>query len=116
MLALRIVVPADIEDQMAHRIGGVIAIREDVVERLEASDGLVLPEGDEQIGKFVLWNFELPDRFGQGNKDGMFGAAVIAGIELALPLTEQFEWRSAVPNFISKIVGNPAVGVNIVAM
>ena len=89
LLALGIVIAAKVEHEMADGIRGVAAVGEDVVEGFETGDGLVLAEGDEEIGKFVLRDVELFDGLGQGDENGMARVAVVAGIEFGLPLIEQ---------------------------
>ncbi len=64
----------------------------------------------ERLGR----EFELADRLGQGDEDGMSGPAGIAGVQLALPLIEQLEGTRRVTGFVGQVVGPPAVGVNIV--
>ena len=62
LLALRITVPAEIEDQMSNRIRRVAAIAEQIFEGLITGDGLVLAKGTEQIGELVLGNIKFADR------------------------------------------------------
>ena len=76
---------------MAYGIGRVAAIGQEVVEGFEAGDGLVLAEGAEQIGEFVLRNFEFLNCFRQRYEDGMPRSSPIAGFEFRLPLVEQRE-------------------------
>ncbi len=59
LLALRVVIAAEIEDEMPDRIRRVAAVGEHIVEGFETGDGLVLAEGDQEIGKLVLGNFKL---------------------------------------------------------
>ena len=93
-----------------------MAIGEDVVEGLEARDGLILTEGCQQIGKFMLRDLELADGLRQGDEDWMFRCAFVAGIEFALPLVEKFEGCGGVADFVAEIVGDTAVGVDIEKM
>ncbi len=44
LLAFRIAVAAEIQDQVSHGIGGIAAVAEEIVERVVAGDGLVLAE------------------------------------------------------------------------
>ena len=98
---------------MAHGIGRIAAVGEDVVESLEASDGLVLAESDEEIGELVLGDFELPDGLGQGDKNGMARIAVVAGLEFGLPLVEQGQGGRRITDFVAEIVGDAAIGVDV---
>ena len=59
LLALGIAITAEVEHEMADGIGGVTTVGKHVGEGLEASDGLILAEGAEEIGEFVLGNVEL---------------------------------------------------------
>ena len=102
LLAFGIAISAEVEHEMADGIRGVVAIAEHVVECLETCDGLILAERDEQIGKFVLGDFELAHCFGQRDEDGMFRCAVVAGVEFALPLVEQFERGGGVADFVAQ--------------
>src|SRR3984957_13257575 len=98
---------------MANGIGRVVAIAEHVVESFEACDGLILPEGSEQIGEFVLRNVELAHSFSERNEDRMFRRTVVAGIEFGLPLIEKGKRGGGVSDFVTEIVGDAAVRVDV---
>ena len=116
LLALGIAISAEIEHEMADGIRGVVAIGQDVVEGFEARDGLILAEGDEQVGEFVLGNVELAHGFSQRHEYWMFRSAFVAGIEFVLPLIEEFERGRGVADFVAQIVGDAAVGVDVEEM
>ena len=116
LLALGVAVSAEVEHEMADGIRGVAAIGQDVVESFEAGDGLILAEGDEQVGEFVLGNVEKADGFRERDEDGMLRDAFVAGVEFALPLVEQFERGGGVADFVAQIVGDAAVGVDVEEM
>src|SRR5205085_6319137 len=107
LLALRITISAEIEHEMADRIGGVAAVSEQVVEGFVARDGLVLAEGGEQIGELMPRNVEFADGAGEGNKNGMARVAVVAGVEFGFPLIEQLQGGCGTSSFIAEIVGDP---------
>ena len=71
VLAFEIAISAKVEHEMADGIGGVAAVGQQIVESFEASDGLILAEGAEQVGKFVFGNIELANGFGESDEDGM---------------------------------------------
>ena len=116
LLALGVTVSAEVEHEMADGIGRVAAIGQDVVERFEARDGLILAEGAEQIGELVFGNVELADGFGQSYEHRMFGGAFVTGVEFALPLVQQFERGGNVADFVAQVVGDAAVGVDVEEM
>ncbi len=101
---------------MTDWVRGVFAVGQQVVERFEARDGLILAEGDEQVGELVLGNVELADGFGQGDEYRMFRRALVAGVELVLPLIEQFERGGGVADFVAQVVGDAAVGIDVKEM
>ena len=65
--------------------------RERMSQRGIALDGLVLAKGFEQIGERLLRNVFGANCFAQSDEDRMRRAAVIAGIEFALPPVEELE-------------------------
>ena len=97
LLALGIVIAAEVEHEMADGIRRIAAVGEDIVEGFEAGDGLVLAEGDQKIGEFVLGNFELSYRLGEGDEDRVARIALVAGIQFGLPFIEQGERRGGSP-------------------
>ena len=113
LLALGIVIAAQVEDEMPYGIRRVAAVGEHIVEGFETSDGLVLTEGNQQIGKLVFGNVKLLDGFGQGHKNRMARIALVAGIEFGLPFIEQGQSRGGVSYFVAQIVGDAAVGVDV---
>ena len=64
LLALGVAVSAEIEDQVADGIRGVMAVAEEIVESLVASDGLILAEGGQEIGESLFGNVEFADGSG----------------------------------------------------
>src|SRR5580698_2909913 len=98
---------------MADWIRRVAAVGEHVVECFEASDGLVLAEGAEQVGKFVLWDFELAHGFCERDENRVTRSSRVAGVEFGLPLIEERERGGGVADFVAEIVGNAAVGVDV---
>ena len=113
LLALGIVIAAEVEDEMSDGIRRIAAVGENVVESFEAGDGLVLAEGDEEIGKFVLRDVELVDSLGQGDENRMARIALVAGVEFGLPFIEQGQGGRGVADFVAQIVGDAAVGVDV---
>ena len=113
LLAFGVVIAAEIEDEMADRIGRVTAVGENIVKGFETGDGLVLAEGDEEIGEFVFRDGELVHRGSESNENGMAGHASIAGVEFDFPFVEQGERRGGIADFVAEIVGNTAVGVEV---
>src|SRR5579864_1881708 len=63
LLALGIAVSAEIKYEMSNGISRVAAIAKNIVEGVEARDGLILTEGNQEIRKLMLGNVELPYRF-----------------------------------------------------
>src|ERR1019366_4989711 len=98
---------------MAYGVRRIAAVGEDMVEGFETGDGLVLAEGDEEIGEFVLGNGELFHGLCQRDENGMARVAVVAGIEFSLPLIEQGERCSRFSNFVAEVVGDAAIGVDV---
>src|SRR5215469_6124879 len=101
---------------MTDRVRRIMAVREDVVKGLQTRDCLVLPKGNQEIGEFVLGNVEVAHGLSQSHEHRMLRSAFIAGVELALPLVEEGKGSDGVPDFVSEIVGNAAIGVNIEEM
>src|SRR5689334_16955485 len=91
LLSLCVAISAEIENEVAYRIGRVVAVSENVVEGCEASDGLILAEGGQKIRKLMLRDIEFTDRFSQRDEYGMFRRSVIARLEFTLPLVEEFQ-------------------------
>src|SRR5579871_3988079 len=114
MLALGILVSAEIKHKMAHRICRVLAVSKHIVEGLEAGDSLILTKGDQQIGKFMLRNFKLAHRFCQRDKYRMLWRSLVTGVKFTLPLIEKFERGGCIADFIAEIVRDPAVRVHVV--
>src|SRR5262249_15959714 len=50
-LTLAIAVPAKIQYEPANRVCGIFAVCDDIVPGRVPQDGLILPEGDQQVGK-----------------------------------------------------------------
>ena len=98
---------------MADGIGRIAAIGQDVLESLEAADTLVLAESDEEIGELMFRDGKFSYCFGEGNEDGMARDAVVASIELKLPLVEQRQGASGIADFVAKIVGDAAIGIDV---
>ena len=93
-----------------------MAVSENIIERLESRDRLILTEGGQQVRELVLGNIELPHGFRQGDEHRMFRSALIAVIQFPLPLIEQNQRGSRIPHFIPEIVGNSAIGINVEEM
>ena len=102
LLALGIAISAEVEDEMADGIRGILAIGQQVVESFEARDGLILAEGDEQVREFVFGNVELADGFGEGDEYGMSRNAFVAGVEFELPLIQKFEGSGGVADLVAR--------------
>ncbi len=98
---------------MAYWVGRITAVSQEIIEAFVARDGLVLTEGTQQVREFVLGNFERFHCFRQRNKDRMLGMAVIAGIQFGFPLVEQSQRVPSVSDFVTQIIGDAAVGVDI---
>ena len=98
---------------MADRVGGIAAVGEDIVEGFETGDGLVVAEGDEEIGEFVLGNVEFAHGARERDENGMARSALVAGVEFGLPFVEQCQRRGGVADFVAEIVGDAAVGVDV---
>jgi hypothetical protein len=79
---------ASVEHQTAHGIGRVAAVAEHLVHIGVTRDGLILAEGDKQIGERFFGNLASADGLGERDKDWMAGAALVAGVELASPEIE----------------------------
>ena len=110
---------------MTDRIGRIAAISEQIVEALVAEDRLVLAERRQQIGKLMLGNSELPDGFGQRDKNRMRRTLAarlrrlqpaIHGAQFFFPAVKQSQSYLCVADLIAEIVGDAAVGVNIEKM
>ncbi len=81
-----------------------------------AGDGLVLAEGGQEVGESLFRDVEFADGPGQGYEHGMARAAVVAGIEVGFPFVEEEKRGLGVAGFVSEVVGDAAVGVNVVKM
>ena len=111
-----VAISANVEDQAADGIRGVDAVIEHGFPGGIALDDLVLAEGFEQIGEGLLRNIFGKNCFAESDEDGMRGAAVVAGVEFALPPVEQLEGAGGFGNFVAEIVGPAAIGVDVVEM
>ena len=109
---LGVAIAAGIEDDAADGIRGVAAVAEGIGHGGETGDGLILAEGDEQIGEWLLGDVAGADRFGEGDEDGMTGLAAIAGVELFTPEVEQGEGLFGIADLVAEVIGNAAVGVD----
>ena len=116
LLPLRVAIPAEIEDKVTYRIGRVVAIAHHVVEGFKTCDGLILAKGGQKIGELMRRYIELPDGFSQRNKHRMFRGAPIARLEFTVPLVEQFQRSGGVTNFVSEVIRDTAVGVDVEKM
>src|SRR5712664_1126177 len=83
---------------------------------LIALDGLVLAESFQEIGEGLLGNIFRNDRLAQRHEDWMRRLAFVTGVQFVLPPMEQFECAVGIGNFVAKIIGPAAVGVDIVKM
>src|SRR5215472_4218840 len=99
---------------MADRIRRIVAITENVVYRLEACNGLVLTEGDEQVGERFFRNVAGANRLSERYKYGMARLAAIAGVEFFAPEIEQRERLFTIADLVSQIIGDAAIGINTV--
>ena len=70
-LPLLIAVPEQIEEQMPDRIGGALAVAQQVIVGGVATDLLVHTVGLYELQERLLWNLEAVDRFTQRNRNGM---------------------------------------------
>jgi len=77
------------------------AVCEHIIECLETGDGLVLPEGDQQIGKLVFRDRKLSYCLGQRHKNRVQRIAVVAGIQLPLPFIQQRQRCCRISDFIA---------------
>ena len=64
----------------------------------------------------MLGDVELADGFRESYEYRMLRSAVVAGVEFALPLIEEFERGGGVSDFVAEIVGDAAVGVDVEEM
>src|SRR5208283_1034215 len=113
LLAPGIVITAQVKDKMSDGIRRITAVSEDIVEAFETRDGLILPERDQQIGELVLGDFEFPHRLGQRHKNRMPRTPFVAGLEFHLPFVEKSKRCARVSHFVSQIIGDTAIGVNV---
>src|ERR1700730_9772728 len=113
LLAFGVTVAAEVEHKMAYWVGRITAVSEQIIKASVARDGLVLTEGTQQVREFVLGNFERFNCFRQRDKDRMLGIPVIAGIQFGFPLVEQSQRGPSVSDFVTQIIGDAAVGVDI---
>src|SRR5260370_9051396 len=113
LLAFGVIVAAEVEHKMAYWVGRITAVSQEIIEAFVARDGLVLTEGTQQVREFVLGNFEGFNCFPQRNKDRMLGMALIADIQFGFPLVEQSQRVASVSDFVTQIIGDAAVGVDI---
>src|SRR5258708_2162481 len=88
LLALGVTVSAEVEHKMSNRIRGITAVSQNVVKCFKARDCLVLAEGDQQIGKLMLWNIALANRRRERNEDGMLWRSSVTGVKLRFPLVK----------------------------
>ena len=86
--------------------------RQAILEGFETRDGLVLTKCDQEIGEFVLRNVELLDGLRQRDKHWMPRTSRVTGVEFPLPVIQQQRAAATSPDFISKVIGNAAVGIN----
>lgn len=93
-----------------------MTVAKQVVESLEACDGLVLAKSDQQIGKFVLGNVELAHGFSERNEYRMFRRPLIASVQLGLPFIEKCKRSRSIVDLIAQIVGYTAVGIQVEEM
>src|SRR5258708_25997573 len=101
---------------MADRIRRVVAIAEQIVESFVAVHGLVLAKRGQQVGEGLFWDVELAYGRGQGDEYGVARTSLIAGVEFRLPFVEQEERCPAIAGFVSEVVGDAAVGVDVEEM
>src|SRR5260370_396594 len=68
------------------------------------------------IGEGLLGNVLLDDGFPQRYENRMRRLAFVTGVQFVLPPVEQFECAVWIGNFVAKIIGPAAVGVDVVKM
>jgi hypothetical protein len=98
---------------MAHRIRREMAVADQVFECFVTRDGLVLTKRLQQIHERLSRNIELAHCPRQRHEHGMAREAVIAGIEFGLPFVKQLQRGCGIAYFVTQIVGDAAVGVDI---
>jgi hypothetical protein len=77
---------------------------------------LVLAESFEQICEGLPGNVFGENCFAESDEDGVRWAAVVAGVEFALPPVEQLEGAGGFGNFVAEIVGPASIGIDTVEM
>src|SRR5205814_9871140 len=116
LLALRVTVAADVEHEVADRIGRITTIAKQIVKRWIASGGLVLTERDEQIGEGLLGNIERAHSFAESYEYRMPRRLGVTTVKLCLPFVEPNQRLSWIANFVTQIIGDPAIRVDIEEM
>src|SRR5438309_1984916 len=101
---------------MSHGIGRITAVSEHVLEGLITAYTLVLAKSYQQISKSLFGNLAGIYGLSQCYKNWMPGDAGITGLQLRFPTVQKFERLGGISNFIAKVVGNSAIGVNVVEM
>ncbi len=86
--ALGIAIAAGVKDEMADRVGRVMAVAKHVGHGFEAGDGLVLSKCYEQVGEGRLGDVAGADGFSESDEDRMTGFAAITGVEFLSPEIE----------------------------
>ena len=115
-LAFSVPVAAQIEHEMAHRIGRVPTVFEHIRVGPVTRYDLVLPERGQQVSKRGYGYLETVDRLPECDEYRMPGAAVVTGLQLGVPPFEQFQGQAGIAGLVGEVVGPPAVGVDMVEM
>src|SRR5581483_3043731 len=101
---------------MSHGIGRIAAVSEDVLERLVTAYALVLAKSYQQVSKSLLGDLAGMYGLSQCYKNWMPGGAGITGLQLRFPIVQELERLGGIANLVAKVVGNSAIGVNVVEM
>ncbi len=115
-LTLLVAVAAEIQDQASHGICRIYAITEDGLPVRITLDGLILTESFQEVRERLPGNIFCDYRLAQRDEHRMGWLAFVASIQLMFPPGEQFQRARRIGNFVAKIVGPAAVGVDVVEM
>src|SRR5215472_8813039 len=101
---------------MADWVCRIAAIAKNVSECLKPGDRLVLSKSNQQIGKLMLRNGKLADGLSERNKHRMLWRTRITSVQFSFPLVEHLQRLLRVAYLIAQIVGDAAVGIDVIKM
>jgi len=81
-----------------------------------ASNGLVLPKRREQIDKGLFRDIEQPHAIRQCHEYWMPWGTRITRVQFPFPFIQQPQRCCGIPYFIPKVVGDPAICVQVAEM